>query len=109
MEGASSGPILALRVDGNGVVMRQEDLRAATRADAFCERPGGRFARATRLVILSRGHAAKALAWTRWAMTHPGLTLNATKTCLRAPFATAPTPVKNGLTLPDGMDRRPDM
>ena len=34
-------------------------------------------------VILSRGHAAEALAWTRWAMTHLGLTLNGTKTCLR--------------------------
>jgi len=34
-------------------------------------------------VILSRGHAAEALAWTRWAMTHLGLTLNETKTCLR--------------------------
>lgn len=34
-------------------------------------------------VILSRGHAAEALAWTRWAMTQLGLTLNETKTCLR--------------------------
>src|SRR6267142_1541651 len=34
-------------------------------------------------VILSRGHATEALAWTRWAMTHLGLTLNETKTCLR--------------------------
>jgi RNA-directed DNA polymerase len=34
-------------------------------------------------VILSRGRAAEALAWTRWAMTHLGLTLNETKTCLR--------------------------
>ena len=34
-------------------------------------------------VILSRGHAAEALTWTRWAMTHLGLTLNETKTCLR--------------------------
>ena len=32
-------------------------------------------------VILSRGHAAEALAWTRWAMTYLGLTLNGTKTC----------------------------
>jgi RNA-directed DNA polymerase len=31
-------------------------------------------------VILSRGHAAAALAWTRWAMKHMGLTLNTTKT-----------------------------
>jgi Reverse transcriptase (RNA-dependent DNA polymerase) len=30
-------------------------------------------------VILSRGHAAQALAWTRWALTHLGLTLNETK------------------------------
>jgi len=34
-------------------------------------------------VILSRGHAAEALAWTRWAMTHIGLALNEAKTCLR--------------------------
>jgi RNA-directed DNA polymerase len=34
-------------------------------------------------VILSRGCATEALAWTRWAMTHLGLTLNETKTCLR--------------------------
>jgi RNA-directed DNA polymerase len=34
-------------------------------------------------VILSRGHATEALTWTRWAMTHLGLTLNETKTCLR--------------------------
>lgn len=34
-------------------------------------------------VILSRGCAAEALTWTRWAMTHLGLTLNETKTCLR--------------------------
>jgi RNA-directed DNA polymerase len=34
-------------------------------------------------VILSRGHAAEGLTWTRWAMTHLGLTLNETKTCLR--------------------------
>jgi RNA-directed DNA polymerase len=34
-------------------------------------------------VILSRGNAAEALAWTQWAMTHLGLTLNETKTCLR--------------------------
>lgn len=34
-------------------------------------------------VILSRGHAAEALTWTRWAMTHLGLTLNEAKTSLR--------------------------
>ena len=34
-------------------------------------------------VSLSRGHAAEALAWTRWAMTHLGLTLNETRTYLR--------------------------
>jgi len=31
-------------------------------------------------VILSRGKAAEALAWTRWAMKYMGLTLNAAKT-----------------------------
>ena len=34
-------------------------------------------------VILSRGHAAEALAWTDRVMTRLGLTLNRTKTCLR--------------------------
>lgn len=35
------------------------------------------------LVILSRGHAEEALAWTRWAMGVLGLTLNEAKTCIR--------------------------
>jgi len=34
-------------------------------------------------VILSRGHATEALAWTRWAMQQLGLALNDGKTCLR--------------------------
>jgi RNA-directed DNA polymerase len=34
-------------------------------------------------VILSRGAATEALTWTQWAMTHLGLTLNETKTCVR--------------------------
>jgi RNA-directed DNA polymerase len=34
-------------------------------------------------VILSRGHAAEALAWTDRVMARLGLTLNRTKTCLR--------------------------
>src|SRR5487761_2581664 len=34
-------------------------------------------------LILSRGHAAEALAWTDRVMTRLGLTLNRTKTCLR--------------------------
>jgi RNA-directed DNA polymerase len=34
-------------------------------------------------VILSRGHAKEALAWTRWAMQNIGLTLNETKTSIR--------------------------
>ena len=34
-------------------------------------------------VILSRGHAVRALEWTRQVMTAIGLTLNETKTCLR--------------------------
>lgn len=34
-------------------------------------------------VILSRGHAAEALKWTRWVMGQLKLTLNETKTCLR--------------------------
>jgi RNA-directed DNA polymerase len=34
-------------------------------------------------VVLSRGKAAEALEWTRWAIGKLGLTLNETKTCLR--------------------------
>jgi RNA-directed DNA polymerase len=34
-------------------------------------------------VILSRGHAAQALEWTRWAITAINLSLNETKTCIR--------------------------
>jgi RNA-directed DNA polymerase len=34
-------------------------------------------------VILSRGHATEALAWTRWAMQRLGLALNDSKTCIR--------------------------
>lgn len=34
-------------------------------------------------VILSRGHAEEALAWTRWVMEQIGLELNGTKTCIR--------------------------
>ena len=34
-------------------------------------------------VIVSRGKAAQALQWTRWAMSAIGLTLNETKTCIR--------------------------
>ena len=34
-------------------------------------------------VILSRGHATEALAWTRWAMQQLGLALNDGKTCIR--------------------------
>ena len=34
-------------------------------------------------VILSRGHAAEALAWTRQVMTRLGLTLNEAKTAVR--------------------------
>ena len=52
-------------------------------------------------VILSRGHAAEALAWTRWAMTHLGLTLNETKTCLR----TAPRESFDFLGYTFGQDR----
>ncbi len=48
---------------------RQYEARIVNYADDF--------------VILSRGHAAQALAWTRWAMTSIGLTLNETKTCIR--------------------------
>ena len=49
----------------------------------FCERLAVRLRRATLLVILSRGHADEALAWTRRVMTRLGLTLNEAKTTVR--------------------------
>ena len=42
-----------------------------------------RFRRATHLVILSRGCAAEALAWTKAVMTRLGLTINEAKTSLK--------------------------
>jgi RNA-directed DNA polymerase len=54
--------------------------RQRGKGEAFCARL---ITYADDFVILSRGHAAEALAWTRWAMTHIGLALNETKTCLR--------------------------
>jgi RNA-directed DNA polymerase len=56
----------AWRQRGKDVVYR---ARLVTYADDF--------------VILSRGHAAEALAWTRWAFGAIGLTLNETKTSVR--------------------------
>ncbi len=49
----------------------------------FCERAAVRFRRATHLVILSRGHATEALAWTAQVMTRLGLALNEAKTSIR--------------------------
>jgi RNA-directed DNA polymerase len=49
----------------------------------ICEGGGVKLPSATRLVILCRGHAAKALAWTDRVMARLGLTLNRDKTCLR--------------------------
>jgi RNA-directed DNA polymerase len=49
----------------------------------FCERAVVKLRRATHLVILSRGHAAEALAWTKAVMTRLGLTLNEAKTSLK--------------------------
>ena len=49
----------------------------------FCESAGVRFPRATHLVILSRGRAAEALAWTKGVMTRLGLSLNEAKTSLK--------------------------
>jgi hypothetical protein len=46
----------------------------------ICERLGVRFPRATRLVILCRGDAARALSAARSILTRIGLTLNDTKT-----------------------------
>ena len=54
--------------------------RQRGKGEAFCARL---ITYADDFVILSRGHAAEALAWTRWAMTHIGLALNETKTCIR--------------------------
>ena len=53
--------------------------RQRGKSEAFCARL---ITYADDFVILSRGQAAEALAWTRWAMTHIGLALNETKTCL---------------------------
>ena len=49
----------------------------------FCEGGEVRAPSATRLVILSRGHAAEALAWTTAVMTKLGLTINEAKTSLK--------------------------
>ena len=49
----------------------------------FCERLGVKLLRATHLVILSCGHAAEALAWTKAVMTKLGLTINEAKTSLK--------------------------
>ncbi len=49
----------------------------------FCERAAVRFRRATHLVILSRGCADEALAWTRTVMTKLGLVINEKKTAIR--------------------------
>jgi len=53
--------------------------RERGKGDAFCARIVNY---ADDFVILSRGHAKEGLAWTQWAMTRLGLTLNATKTRL---------------------------
>ncbi len=49
----------------------------------FCEGGGVRAPSATRLVILSRGRAEEAVAWTRAVMTRLGLSLNEAKTSVR--------------------------
>jgi RNA-directed DNA polymerase len=49
----------------------------------FCERAVVKLRRATHLVILSRGHAAEALAWTKAVMTRLGLSFNEAKTSLK--------------------------
>ena len=49
----------------------------------FCESVGVKLPHATHLVILSRGRAAEALAWTKAVMTKLGLTINEAKTSLR--------------------------
>ena len=45
----------------------------------FCERLGVKFPWATHFVILSRGHAVEALAWTKAVMIKLGLTINEAK------------------------------
>ncbi len=49
----------------------------------FWERAGVKLPRATHLVILGRGHATEALAWTRSVMMRLGLTLNEAKTSVK--------------------------
>src|SRR5882724_2785305 len=54
--------------------------RLTERGEAFCAHV---VAYADDFVILSRGHAAEALAWTKAVMTRLGLTVNEAKTSLR--------------------------
>jgi len=54
--------------------------RATSRGEAFAAHV---VAYADDFVILSRGHAAEALAWTRTVMTKLGLSLNEAKTCVK--------------------------
>jgi RNA-directed DNA polymerase len=54
--------------------------RKTNRGEAFCAHV---VSYADDFVILSRGHAAEALAWTRQVMTRLGLTLNEAKTALK--------------------------
>jgi len=62
--------------------------RLTKRGEAFHARV---IAYADDFVILSRGRAAEALAWTKTVMTRLGLTINETKTSLRTPGENALT------------------
>ena len=62
--------------------------RGTGRGDAYRARI---VAYADDFVILSRGHAAEALAWTRAVMSRLGLTLNESKTAIREPGASPST------------------
>src|SRR5262245_41540548 len=64
------------RLGGKSRMTRERPVR-------ICEGGEVRFLSATRLVILSRGHAAEALAWTKAVMTKLRLSLNEAKTSLK--------------------------
>src|SRR6516165_1294716 len=84
--GASRGGTPTCSSCGSSACDRRLEGRSRMRREfhvRFCEGGGVRAPSATRLVILSRGHAAEALAWTTAVMTKLGLTINEAKTSLK--------------------------
>src|SRR5271165_4974089 len=84
--GASRGGTPICLSCGSSACDRRLECRSRMRREfhvRFSEGGGVRAPSATRLVILSRGRAAEALAWTKAVMTRVGLTLNEAKTSVR--------------------------